>query len=216
VLRLDKPESQRLGLDRERERAIVATAAAAGLTIPYRVFDLERGYCLRPFVEGQALASSDLDSDTLAQLAALLRLLHSQPAGGRPFDPVAAARRYAAQLATAAAFRLAGQAADLYAAIPPATARAALCHNDLVSSNVLRIAGGGLLLIDWEYAAPGDPWFDLAVVVRHHELGPGPAQAFLAAWLERAPQAAELERLARYCDFYAILLELWNLRVHEL
>ena len=46
--------------------------------------------------------------------------------------------------------------------------RPALCHNDLVHSNI--IDGDPVRLIDWEYSAVGDPYFDLAIVVRHHQL----------------------------------------------
>ena len=89
----------------------------------------------------------------------------------------------------------------------------ALCHNDLVAGNILETDGQGLVLIDWEYAGIGDPFFDLAVVVEHHGVRPPVARGFLATYLGRAAQADEVARLERQCRFYGHLLDLWRLRI---
>jgi thiamine kinase-like enzyme len=80
---------------------------------------------------------------------------------------------------------------------------------------MIETEGQGLLLIDWEYTGTGDPMFDLAVVIRHHELDAGLAQGFLEAYLQRAATPEESEHLSCQCRFYGHLLELWNLRVGE-
>jgi thiamine kinase len=214
VLRLDTPAAAELGLDRENEGRACTAVAAAGIAPAYRWFDAAAGICLRHFVEGRALGPVDLrDARRLERLAGTLRRLHRLPAVGRPFDPAGAVRRYAAALATPEADRVAGRALDSlkYArrlAMPPA-----LCHNDLVAENMIETEGQGLLLIDWEYAATGDPMFDLAVVTGHHELDAGLAQVFLEAYLQRAATPEDSERLSRQCRFYGHLLQLWNLRV---
>jgi thiamine kinase-like enzyme len=110
---------------------------------------------------------------------------------------------------------LADRAAELHAGLAGDTATSALCHNDLVCENVVLAQGQGMLLIDWEYAGIGDPYFDLAVVVRHHELGEALAEYFHEAYLQREATERETGRLSRQCAFYACLLELWNLRVGE-
>ena len=68
-------------------------------------------------------------------------------------------------------------------------------------------------MIDWEYAGLGDPYFDLAIVIQHHGLGPDLASHFLHCYLEREPLAAESRRLQDWCSVYAALLDLWTLRV---
>jgi thiamine kinase-like enzyme len=153
---------------------------------------------------------------TLDELAAALRRLHALPVVGRRFDPCAAARRYASHLGTTAAADLAHRAATLIDPVPPPTATGALCHNDLVAENVLRTPERGLVLIDWEYSGIGDPYFDLAVVIRHHGLGDAPEGHLLACYLQREPREAERRHLRRQCDFYGVLLDLWNLRVGNL
>ncbi|MGK2924656.1 MAG: phosphotransferase [Lysobacterales bacterium] len=214
VLRLDKPGVSILGLDRANERRVCAAIASAGLGPAYLHFDAAAGVYLRPWLEGRSLRPDDLrDRGVLQRLAAVLRRLHGLAPVGATFDPLAAACRYAEQLGTPGAATLAARAAELSAGLQDDAPALALCHNDLVCENVLLTAGQGLVLIDWEYAAIGDPWFDLAVVVRHHELGEELAGYFLAAYLQRPPVARESQRLSRQCVFYGCLLELWNLRV---
>jgi thiamine kinase-like enzyme len=213
VLRLDKAEAAALGLDRQNERVVCAAVAAAGLAPAYRHFDPTAGICLRPFVAGRSLQRADLEDRAILQrLADLLRRLHGLAPTGATFDPLAAVRRYAAQLGTPVAAALADRAAELHAGLDLDMTSSALCHNDLVCENAVLTDGPGLLLIDWEYAGVGDPYFDLAVVVRHHELGQALAEYFLEAYLQRPPVPGEFRHLFRQFAFYGCLLELWNLR----
>ena len=213
VLRLDKPEAQRLGLDRENERIVCQAIAEAGFTPAHLHFDASSGICLRPFVAGRSLHRKDLlEPRTLERLAGVLRRLHRLPPLGASFDANGAARRYAAQLGTPEAAALAERAAGFIAEAEQAAVPAVLCHNDLVAENVLETEQGDLLLIDWEYAAVGDPYFDLAVVVRHHGLDDGLAGHLLNAYLEGTASPEASRRLELQCDFYSCLLALWNLR----
>jgi thiamine kinase-like enzyme len=72
------------------------------------------------------------------------------------------------------------------------------------------------VLIDWEFAAPGDALFDLAVVVQHHELGNDLAGVLLQAYLGRPPTTTEQSRFGAQRAFYRDLLSLWNLRLRDL
>lgn len=212
VLRLDKAGAAELELDRASEGAVCERVAAAGFAPRYTVFDAAAGVCLRPFADGASLTADDLrDRRTLDELAEALRRLHALPPVGRAFDPLGAARRYAEQLGTAEAADLARRAQAILASERVTDAAPVLCHNDLVAANIVRTPRG-LLLIDWEYAGIGDAFFDLAVVIRHHGLGDELAEHFLEAYLERAPGEAEWAHLQRQCDFYGVLLDLWNLR----
>jgi len=217
VLRVDKPETTRLGLDRDNERVVCESIAEAGLTPRYLHFDPGAGICLRPYIAGRSLCRHDLlRRPLLERLAGILRRLHRVPPVGRPFDVSGAAQRYSAQLATPEATALAGRVDSLLAEIDRYAVAPALCHNDLVAENMLETAEGGLLLIDWEYAAIGDPYFDLAVVVRHHELDASLSRFLVDAYLQRAPSQEESARLTLQCRLYESLLALWNLRTGNL
>jgi aminoglycoside phosphotransferase (APT) family kinase protein len=214
VLRLDNPGAAELGLRRDNDRLVCEEMAAAGLGAPFLHFDPESGSCLRRFVPGRCLQPADLrEPGTLSALGRVLRRLHDLPPVGAEFAPLAAARRYASQLNTPASAMLLEQAEATADILSDFERRPALCHNDLLAENILDTGAGELLLIDWEYAGVGDPWFDLAVVVAHHGL-PGEAAAhLLAAYLDGPVPDRERVHLALQCNFYRCLLVLWNRRV---
>jgi thiamine kinase len=209
VLRLDKPDTAKLGLNRGNEKLVCQVVADAGLAPEPLYFDPVAGIYLRRFLPGRSWVDSDLDSPVnLERLARLLRELHSLSPVGAVFDPLAAARRYAAQLGSEKSRAILRRAEELMRQINADSMDPALCHNDLVCHNVLE--GERLMLIDWEYAGIGDPFFDLAVVVRHHDLDNKSAHSFLDAYLGRSASAREIKQLELQCDFYACLLELWG------
>ena len=215
VLRIDKPMVGEIGLDRLAEEEICRLVAAAGLAPEPIYYDHDSGVSLLRFVAGTNWLESDLrDAGSLKRLAAILRRLHSLPEAGAKFDPGAAVQKYAEYLDTKEATRLQEKSSALLAACRQVQESVCLCHNDLLHHNILE--SEKLLLIDWEFAGMGDPYFDLAVVVQHHSLGEKLGNLFLEAYLKREPGAAELGRLRLNCEFYAALLELWTLRVVNL
>jgi thiamine kinase-like enzyme len=117
---------------------------------------------------------------------------------------------YAREAGTDSASRIAEQAAKLAERLLSETRRPALCHNDLVHSNI--IGGETVRLIDWEYSAVGDPYFDLATVVRHHQLHADRVENFLNAYFE-APGKEHFSRLEAFCHLYDRLAALWYLSV---
>ena len=212
VLRLDKPDAAKLGLNRGNENLVCQVVADAGLAPEPLYFDPAAGIYLRRYLPGRSWVDSDLASPVnLERLARLLRELHSLAPVGATFDPLAAARRYAAQLGSEKSQAILRRSEKLMQQIAADSMGPALCHNDLVCHNVLE--GKRLMLIDWEYAGIGDPFFDLAVVVRHHGLDEKLMHDFLQAYLERPASAQETSHLRLQCNFYQFLLELWELIV---
>jgi thiamine kinase-like enzyme len=212
VLRLDKPGAARLGLNRLNEYRVVKAVSEAGLALEPIFVDPGEGVYLRRFLQGRSWTVPDLESPVnLDRLAHLLRSLHGLPPVGDAFDPLAAARRYALQLDSDESRMILRKAESLMRKIIEESPGQALCHNDLVSQNILE--GEPLMLIDWEYAGIGHPFFDLAVVVQHHALGPTLRGGFLESYLGRPAAAGEKEQLELQCQFYACLLQLWNLRI---
>jgi len=88
--------------------------------------------------------------------------------------------------------------------------RPVLCHNDLLPPNLVR-SGGRLWALDWEYAAVGSRWFDLAVVCAGENLDVQAGSALAGRYLGRPPTPAE-SRLLQYARLsYAYLELLWYL-----
>lgn len=207
VLRIDKPAVAEYGLDRVAELEVIEALADAGLGEGAVYYDAGCGISLRSFIPGHSWTKGDLKNPAnLERLANLLQQVHRLQPVGRFFDPVASAARYAEQLGTDEALEIFREIKLGFSSLQ--SDELALCHNDLVSGNILE--SGRLILIDWEWAGVGDPFFDLAVVVQHHGLDAELSRMFLAAYLEKEPSVAEVERLDRQCRFYQLLLRLWD------
>jgi thiamine kinase-like enzyme len=141
------------------------------------------------------------EPESIAALAAALRALHGCEPIVASFDSFRLVERYAAATRenggeVPAVYGEAGAAAGrIEAALAARVEAPVLCHDDLLAANVLLLDGGGVKLVDWEYAGVGYRYFDLANFVVNNELGPAQEEAFLAAYLERPPQPAELAAL---------------------
>ncbi|MGR8921681.1 MAG: choline/ethanolamine kinase family protein, partial [Gammaproteobacteria bacterium] len=195
VLRLDAPGAAALGVDRAREHAVQRAAAAEGLAPELAAADAAQGFLVSAFVAGrQALpghASAGQQAAMLALLARVARLEVDVPA----IDYGAHIARYAG-------------AAPLPDDLPPRLARLAaaapsgLCHHDPTPANVVFTATGPVLL-DWEYAAPGAPVMDLAVLVCEWRAPP-----------DRIAARAQVEPglLEDACSIYRTLCALWHRR----
>ncbi|MCY4166398.1 MAG: phosphotransferase family protein [Gammaproteobacteria bacterium] len=214
MVRFDTPAVRRLGLDRAAEAAVLRSIQGRGLG-PEPVFvDPRRGVLVTRWLPGRALAPAGLrNPQLLRHLGAMLRRLHETarpPSGIAPLDLAHSADRYALLAGNAGARRLARAARRSLKAAAGRRREPALCHNDLVAQNILR--GPALRLIDWEFASPGDPLFDLAVVLGHHDLGNGHARTLLAAARGRA-HPSDFRSLAHLVDCYANMRLLWEAAV---
>ena len=211
VLRTDKPLARHLGLDRRAEIKILRSVAAAGIGPQVIWSDPEKGVLVTSYIPGCAWSSVDVHNPVnLENLAATLRQLHSLPPRGPAFTPGKKALTYARVIGGEKAARLAGQASELAENLLSETRCLAICHNDLVHSNI--IGDDIVRLIDWEYSAVGDPYFDLATVVRHHQLNTDWTESFLTAYFG-TPGKEHFSRLEAFCRLYDQLAALWYLSV---
>lgn len=209
VMRLPGVRTELLGSDREAECEASSRAAAVGVA-PALLASIEEPPCLVfEFVEGETMTSARLrEPNTIAAVATALRALHGCEPIAASFDSFRLVEDYAAATRehggeVPAAYAEAAAAADRIEAaraVPFArqtgernsSEAAVLCHDDLLAANFLLPPGGAIKLVDWEYAGTGDRYFDLANFVVNNELAPDEEEAFLAAYLERAPQPVEL------------------------
>lgn len=207
VLRIDRPIARSLGLDRQAEAEILKVTGAAGISPRLVWASPEKGIQVCTYVEGKPWTPEDTRNPALlSSLAQALAHLHGLPAVGERFDPAGAASRYADEIATVEAAELASRAVRLVEDLDSGEAPFALCHNDLVHTNL--VGRGPVRLIDWEYAAIGDPCFDLAIVIRHHDLSPPLSEGFLVEYA-RAGQAVSPRRLQKNGELYDLLAALW-------
>lgn len=184
VVRVAGGADARLGVNRVAELQAQRAAAALGFAPAVVHAEPAAGVLVSEFVAGRTLARTDLESPPLlAALGARLAELHAQPPprGVRRLDLHASLAHFL-ELAPRAPGPLEREllAARLrWALASHAPGASAFCHNDLHHRNI--IAAGRLMFVDWEYAGVGDPLFELAAVIRYHDLNPAERAALLTA-----------------------------------
>jgi len=161
-------------VDRRRELALHAAAAAAGVAPPIVDADPERdGLLITAFEVGRLWREADYaDAASLHRLGERLQVLHALvPPAVAAFDPWEIAQDYLRQI------RLRGPAwAPTSAPLAPlqracqaihASAwTACIAHGDLAHSNLLE--GQRLWLLDWEYSQRSDALMDVACVLAYY------------------------------------------------
>jgi thiamine kinase-like enzyme len=225
VLRIDRPGGAVPGLSRPAELAILHWAAAADLG-PAIVASAP-GVLLLHHLDGRSWTADDLlDPQRLARAGQLLRRLHEAGRGGgagawaAPMGARAAGinpllpslteltQAYASHINTAAAHATAAQILKL---LPePGPGELTLCHRDPIAPNLLETPAGELKLLDWEYAGPGDPLYDLAVIIEHHALDEAAAATLLTSWAGGDPAGDLSRRLERARQACRLVVDLWE------
>jgi thiamine kinase-like enzyme len=175
VVRIPGRDSERLGIDRRREYACTVSAHGCGAAPEAVAFFEDTGILITRFIAGQELPEEDMHQPPmLRRVAEAIRRYHTGPGFPGTFSPFQTVRDYLAWSAPRGAplperfdWMLA-QANRLEAALgPPDPPRP--CHNDLLRANFIA-DGDRVWIIDWEYAAMGDLFFDLGNFAVHHQL----------------------------------------------
>ena len=168
VVRINAANSISLGIDRQRERAILQLLQPTN-AVPRVLFQNDR-VLVTAFCEGQPLHLAA--GNSADKTAAVARLLHAIQAVEAPQlarrNYVAYCQAYLNQLTGAAVnnpinrqqhSHLQQIVLDAAAAIDAAPWPAVICHHDLVPENIL-LTDQGPVILDWEYAALGHPALD--------------------------------------------------------
>lgn len=211
VLRINAPNSRALDLNRAAEAEALSHASAKDLCARLVYNDPEHRYLLTQFVDGVPLDFNQ--PHAFAQLAQLLRQIHQLPPISVHLDIAEKASRYWQSIDKNTEFFPA--LAQLQQLLEPQLQQSAcpenyrLCHNDLLPDNLLQDSSDRLRAIDWEYAACGDPFFDLATVSMGYDLDRQQQRALLTEYLLQPAREADLHRLDHWKRIYRYLSALW-------
>jgi len=174
VVRLNENIATDPGLDRDRELALHAAAAGAGIAPPIIYACPDRSCLITDYLEGRLWTPHYFTRmRDLRAMGQRLRALHALPPPNLPrFDPMAAARRYADFIVGQDPEDL-PRIEDLLARGAEALSRSrsaqrapCIVHSDLHHGNVL--TADRIYFIDWEFAQLGDPLLDLACVLAYY------------------------------------------------
>ena len=209
VVRLSGQDTELLGIDRGAEHVAASAAAAAGVAPEVVAFLPEHGALITRFVEADRLEVEDLErQDVIERVADAVRAIHAMPPIASRFDPFEVVRTYrktaeergvtippAYEPALAAADRIREASAS-----EPTPRRS--CHNDLLNANFL-VADGRILIVDYEYAGMGDPFFDLGNLSINNGISDRAQEALLQVYLDRVTDRdrARLQLMRVVSDF---------------
>ncbi len=175
AVRVPRPESAFLAIDRRAECAALAAAATVGLGPDVIVCEAASGTLITRWIEGELWTSQRAhEPDAIRVASEALTRLHAVPpfVGARSLAPLPLLRSYW-QVVGMRAASLASRLQSLHARV---LARAAevqggstvFCHADLHHRNL--IEAGGLRMLDWEYAGAAEAYFDLASFAQSNDL----------------------------------------------
>ena len=192
VVRIPGRETASLGIDRGREHACTVAAFRTGIGPEVTAFLEPEGVLVTRFIPGTAVAA--VDAAMLARVGASLARVHAGSPFPGEFRPFGTVIDY---------LRRCGPAAALPEGFASALARAetvahalsvhappdAPCHNDLLAANF--IDDGRLIrILDWEYAAMGDPFFDLGNLAANLELDETAVRVLLESSIGQVSETA--------------------------
>ena len=192
VLRLPGRDTDLLGIDRAAERVATERAAALGIAPPLIAADDE---CMvTEWLPGAPIDGMRLRADPSSAARALRAFHDSGLQLPVRFWIPDLLRDYAAIIRARG-----GALTDTYRRTQELVARIAQvlpladplpCHNDLLPGNILAADAdpGHALLVDWEYAGMGHPYFDLANLAVNNELDEDAQDRLLQAYFDAAPE----------------------------
>jgi thiamine kinase-like enzyme len=208
VVRLPGKDTNLLGIDREAERLATKQAAALGVG-PKVAAMFEDPPCLVTcFVEAREMSAEELrEPGPLAEVARDLHAFHESglelPRDFQAYDlvreyaEVARSRGGEPPPAFEDSLARAGEIAGAVSDHPEHRPRPN--HNDLLAANFLN-AGDHIVIVDWEYAGMGDPFFDLGNFAVNNELSDADEERLLEAYFGEpaTPRRAAALKLFRF------------------
>ena len=215
VLRLFGAGSEMLGINREHEHVCSMIAARLGVGAEVVFYDPAAGLLVTRFIEGAVLSPEAASRpEVIARIAEKLRVVHGGPDFPGRFSPFEMARAYHRQAFERHAafperfqpcFAVMERVKHALAGGPPPRP----CHNDLLAGNFLD-DGRNIWILDWEYAAMGDLFFDLGFFAVNLELDDAACHHLLACYFGEAGEV-RLARLRLMCIASHLREGFWGL-----
>jgi aminoglycoside phosphotransferase len=196
-----------LGIDRAREVEILRRIHHLGIGPELVSMDLQRDQAVFLEIPGVSLDCCDVQPEMLAQSLTVLSQLHSQPLTGAPFAASSLIRHYLSFSSLSPSLRDFCEDQAAFSAQLESSASLVLCHNDCVAKNWMLVPDRSLRLIDFEFAAPNDPAFDLATWCLDFGITPG--SKVMSEYRNWEPKLEQ-----RTLGYFTVVDTLWALYCH--
>lgn len=179
-------------IDRKIEFQIQNLAYQKNIAAKAILLDEEKDLMICAYIEGHH--KDVLDQDDLHKLANLLEQLHTIQIDLEPLKLQEHFHTHSTAIREA------------FDVINGHKVDNVLCHNDLNPKNIL--FSESVKLIDWEYAAVNDSYFDLAAVSVEFKLSLQEEQYFLQSYF-KSNEMISVEKLNAYKTIYSELCKQW-------
>ncbi|HMD52029.1 MAG TPA: phosphotransferase [Solirubrobacteraceae bacterium] len=194
VIRRPGKDTALLGIDREAER--MAAEAAARLGLAPAVAAVLDGGLVTLLIPCTQVGGEEL-SERAGEIGAALREFHDcgvvlprsfwVPDLLGDYTRIVLDRGGRLSPEYRETISLAERIAGAIPLVPPSP-----CHNDLLAGNIIRAdRGGRLMIVDWEYAGMGHPYFDLGNLSVNNDFDEATDERLLAAYHGRPPSDSE-------------------------
>jgi thiamine kinase-like enzyme len=173
VVRIPGHDTSLLGINRNHEVAANKLAASIGVAPEVLNESAPQDFLVTRFLEGRPVLPAELATEPmLREVITTLHQVHDAgtiPAFFNPFEVVRTYHEIALNKGVVEPFDF-PRALSIIERVSEARRfrPVAFCHNDLLNENFL--FDDQIRIIDWEYAAMGDPFFDLAFFSINHGL----------------------------------------------
>jgi thiamine kinase-like enzyme len=173
VVRIPGHHTSLLGINRNHEVAANKLAASIGVAPEVLNESAPQDFLVTRFLEGRPVLPAELATEPmLREVITTLHHVHDAgtiPAFFNPFEVVRTYHEIALNKGVVEPFDF-PRALSIIERVSEARRfrPVAFCHNDLLNENFL--FDDQIRIIDWEYAAMGDPFFDLAFFSINHGL----------------------------------------------
>ncbi|MDG1311583.1 MAG: phosphotransferase family protein [Porticoccaceae bacterium] len=160
VIRVNSPDSVKLGIDRQLEKKILELLQPTGI-VPQILF-IDDDLLVSKFIEGDCLTDKSLkNSHIMESLSDALGIVQSiEMTDSNPRNYLDYCRSYLDQLSdTVVSPLVVEQIEEAARAVDDEGWEPVICHHDMVPENII-VNDDGLFIIDWEYAALGHPGLD--------------------------------------------------------
>ncbi len=178
--------------DRALEYSIQTLAYKKGIAAKPLLLDLDENLMVCEFLEGEHKAI--LERKDIATIISVLKKLHSIKSESKALELSSLFTAFSAEVK------------DAFSVILKYPKQMVLCHNDLNPKNIL-FGKNDVKLIDWEFAANNDLYFDLAALSVEFNLSVIDEAYMLAFYFQR--EGWEKEKVEAYKVIYKALCKQW-------
>jgi len=216
VLRITGANTEQLGIRRDVEYQANLAAGRLGIAPEVLYYIEPEGYLVTRFVPGKKITPEEIrQADNLHRFAEKIRRFHEKGPELKVEFSVFRRIEMFAEIARRHDCRfpdsypwLMEKFTQIENVLRSNPFNPRPCHNDLLNLNFLA-ENGELYILDWEYAAMGDPLYDLANFCHHHQLDDDQFNTLVEAYSGRAdPQ--ERARVRLYWPMSQMYEAMWG------